>query len=91
MSQHSEAVDTAQRTYLAEFEPAEEGGYVVSFPSFPGLVTQGETLDEARGAAADLLGGYLELMRERGRLPPPSDATPTAAIREPLTVTLQTA
>jgi predicted RNase H-like HicB family nuclease len=39
--------------YTAVFEPAEEGGYVVTFPAIPGLGTQGETLDEARAMAAD--------------------------------------
>lgn len=69
MTQRFEAIDTVERTYLAVFEPADEGGYVVSFPSFPGLVTLGE----ARAAATDLLGGYLGLMRERGRPLPASD------------------
>jgi antitoxin HicB len=79
-------------TFTAEFEPAEEGGYVVRFPSLPALVTEGETLEEAREMAADLLTGYLELLRERGKPLPASDApggnVPT---REPLTVRLRTA
>ena len=29
------------------FEPAEEGGYVVTCPALPGLVTEGDTLEEA--------------------------------------------
>ena len=91
MKHRSETITTAEYTYAAVFEPAEEGGFVVSFPAFPGLATQGETLEEARAMAADLLAGYLELMRERGRLLPESDANPSAPIREPLTVKLRTA
>jgi predicted RNase H-like HicB family nuclease len=34
------------------FEPAEEGGYVVTCPALPGLVTEGDTLEEARLMAA---------------------------------------
>ena len=85
-----EPITTAEYTYSAVFEPAEEGGFVVSFPAFPGLMTQGETLDEARAMAVDLLKGYLELMRERGKPLPASDAS-DAPIREPLTVKLRMA
>lgn len=85
-----EPIATADYTYTAVFEPAEEGGLVVSFPKFPGLGTQGETLEEARTAATDLLVGYLELMRERGR-PLPAPDRRRAPIRESLTVTLRPA
>lgn len=32
--------------YTAIFEPAEEGGYVVSVPALPGCATQGETFEK---------------------------------------------
>jgi predicted RNase H-like HicB family nuclease len=87
---HQEPITTAEYTYLAVFEPAEEGGYVVRFPSLPGIVTEGETLDEARAMATDLLTGYLELLRERGKPLPASDpAGEPEPIREPLTVKLR--
>jgi antitoxin HicB len=70
---HQEPVTTAEYTYTAIFQPAEEGGYVVRFPSLPGLVTEGETLGEARAMAEDLLRGHLELLAERGRPLPASD------------------
>ena len=41
-----------QFRYTAVFEPAEEGGYIVTFPAIPGLATQGETMDEAREFSA---------------------------------------
>lgn len=41
--------------YPARFEPAEEGGYVVTFRDIPEAVTQGDTLEEARAEAADAL------------------------------------
>jgi len=40
--------------YPAHFEPAEEGGYVVTFSGLPGA-TQGDTLEEAERAAVDCL------------------------------------
>lgn len=50
--------------YTAIFEPAEEGGYVVSVPSLPGCVTQGETFEEASLMIKDAIKGYLEVLRE---------------------------
>ncbi|MGH6742839.1 MAG: FitA-like ribbon-helix-helix domain-containing protein [Bradyrhizobium sp.] len=44
----------------AFFEPAEENGYVVSFPAIPGLSTQAETIAEASAMAADCLRANLE-------------------------------
>lgn len=72
--------------YTAVFEPAEEGGYVVTFPAIPGLATQGETLEEAREMAADCLHAYLESLRIDGQ-PLPYEA-PEGLITERLAVTL---
>ena len=33
--------------YTVIFEPAKEGGYVVSVPALPGCVSQGETFEQA--------------------------------------------
>lgn len=59
------------------FEPAEEGGYVVTCPALPGLVTEGETMEEARRMAEDALRLYLETLIEDG-LPIPADKIPIA-------------
>jgi len=71
-------------TFTMLFEPAEEGGYVVTCPALPGLVTEGDTLEEARAMAEDALRLYLETLREDG-LPIPYDKTPIA---EPLKIAL---
>ena len=39
--------------YQALFEPAPEGGYVVTFPDFDWGITQGDTEEEAYAMAAD--------------------------------------
>lgn len=59
-------------SYTVFFEPAEEGGYVVTCPALPGLVTEGDTLSEAREMAHDAIRAYLESLREDG-LPIPHD------------------
>lgn len=46
--------------YYAIFDRAEEGGYNVSFPSFPGCVTFGRTLKEAREMAKEVLQLWFE-------------------------------
>ena len=43
-----------------------EGGFVVSVPDLPDIVTEGETREEALAMARDAIEGYLAVMRERG-------------------------
>jgi predicted RNase H-like HicB family nuclease len=91
MTRQKPVAGTEDLTYSAVFEPAEEGGFIVSFPAFPDLMTQGETLDEARAMAADLLELHLGMLRERDIPLPPSDDDAHRPIREPLTVKLRAA
>ena len=62
----------SERSYTVLFEPAEEGGYVVTCPALPGLVTEGDTLDQAREMARDAIRVYLESLRRDG-FPIPDD------------------
>jgi len=59
--------EVLEYTYTAIFEPAEEGGYVVHVPALNGAVTQGETLQEARTWAKDLILSIIEASIETGR------------------------
>ena len=52
--------------YTVIFEPAEEGGYVVSVPSLPGCVTNGETFEHATAMIKDAMEGYLAVLKEEG-------------------------
>ena len=63
---------TSEYRYTVLFEPAEEGGYVATCPAMPGLVTEGDTLDEAREMVRDAIRGYLESLHKDG-LPIPED------------------
>src|SRR5262249_53505060 len=53
--------------YQALFEPAPEGGFVVTFPDFKWGITQGDTLQEAEEMAGDALGMILNDFIERGQ------------------------
>lgn len=52
--------------YEIVLTPQSEGGFTVTVPGLPGVVTEGETEEEARTMAADAIAGYLETMRDRG-------------------------
>ena len=49
--------------YSAIFSPAEEGGFNVSFPDFPGCVTFGRNFEEAKEKAKEVLALWLEELR----------------------------
>lgn len=57
---------TKEFNYTVIFEPAEEGGYVVTCPALPGLVTEGDTLEEAQAMAEDAIRAYLESLVKDG-------------------------
>ena len=52
--------------YTAIFEPAEEGGYVVSVPALPGCVTEGDTFEDASLMIKDAVEGYLDVLKGEG-------------------------
>jgi len=59
--------------YPARFEPAEEGGYVITIPDFGWGVSQGDTEEEALEMAASLLETLVQEHIRRGEaLPHPS-------------------
>jgi antitoxin HicB len=73
--------------YTVLFEPAEEGGYTVTCPALPGLVTEGDTLEEARAMAVEAIQGYLESLAKDGLPFPPEDPQPrTEIIKETVAV-----
>ncbi|MDZ3836605.1 MAG: type II toxin-antitoxin system HicB family antitoxin [Rhodospirillales bacterium] len=90
MSQQ-DLIPSREFVYAAVFEPAEEGGYVVTFPAIPDLATQGETLDDARDMAADCLRCYLEGQVRDGIPLPESDRPGSDAILGQVRVSLQIA
>jgi predicted RNase H-like HicB family nuclease len=75
-----ESVAAAARSYTVFLQPEPEGGYTVTCPALPGLVTYGETLEEARAMAADAIRGYIECLREDGEPIPESDPAPAALV-----------
>jgi antitoxin HicB len=62
-------------SYPANFEPAEEGGFVVTFPDIPEAITQGESLEDTMRHAADVLESALDYYLEAER-PIPRSSKP---------------
>lgn len=56
-------------------EPQPEGGYTVTSPALPGLVTEGDSLEQALENVEDALRATLELYEETGR-PVPNSLLP---------------
>ena len=57
-----------------------EGGYTVTSPALPELVTEGDTADEAITNVADALSAVIELYEDLGRpIPPGLRLDPQAA------------
>jgi antitoxin HicB len=52
------------------FEPQPEGGYTVTSPLLPELVTEGDTLEDALDNVRDALAAVVEAYRELGRALP---------------------
>lgn len=59
--------------FIALLRKDQSGDYGVDFPDFPGCVTAGKTLEEARNAAVEALTFHIEGMRDDGdEIPRPS-------------------
>ncbi len=61
------------------FTPQPEGGFTVTCPALPKLLTEGDTLEEARANVVDALSAVMELYEEAGRPLPPGVAPLAAA------------
>ena len=60
--------------YIAVVQKEPASDYGVSFPDFPGCITAGKTIDEAKDLAYEALLLHLEGLREEGeQLPAPSN------------------
>ena len=50
--------------YPAIFDPADEGGYTITFPDFPEAISEGDTLEEANYNAIEVLALTLKSRME---------------------------
>jgi antitoxin HicB len=76
------AFKPAIAAYLCQFQPEPEGGFTVTCPKLPPVVTYGETLEEAQANAREAIELCLEVMRDDGRPIPPPDRDLTSPIEQ---------
>ncbi len=74
----------AEHSFAVFFEEAAEGGFVATCPALPGLVTEGDTIEETRAMARDAIRAYMESLRKDDR-PIPLDRI---SLKEEVHVTL---
>lgn len=60
------------------FAPQGEGGYTVTSPVLPELLTEGDSLEEAEANVRDAFEAVLELYAEQGRALPASILIPAS-------------
>jgi predicted RNase H-like HicB family nuclease len=84
----SVSIKTTAAQYVCNFRAEPEGGYTVTCPAFPEVVTYGASLEEARRNAREAIELCVEVYREEGRRLPPSDADPRGTIKEIVPVKL---
>jgi len=61
-----------------QFATQQEGGFTVTSPAVPELVTEGDTLAEAFANAQDALAAVVELYADEGRQLPSGIALPNS-------------
>jgi predicted RNase H-like HicB family nuclease len=67
--------------YDAFFEPCDEGGFTVTVPKLPGVVTEGDNFEEAMNNVKDAINGYLILLQEaKEEIPEPDRNSFTASV-----------
>jgi predicted RNase H-like HicB family nuclease len=88
MFKRSETITTLDAQYVCVFNPEPEGGYTVTCPALPEIVTYGATLEQARYNAREAIELVLECYQEEGKSFPASDIDPRTALQEVVAVKL---
>jgi antitoxin HicB len=65
-------IQVGDYSFTVLIEPNDPDGYLVTCPALPGVITQGDTLDEALAMAKDAIEGYLISLLKHGE-PIPED------------------
>lgn len=63
---YGETAQAQAYTYTVLLEPDEDGGFVVTCPELPGLVSHGDTLEDAREHAGEAIALYRECLAAEG-------------------------
>lgn len=70
------------KNYIAIIHKDADSDYGVSFPDFPGCITAGDTLDEAKAMAQEALEGHVQVGVEYGESVPEPMSLEAAMVHE---------
>jgi antitoxin HicB len=70
----------ARRYTILLYPDEEQGGYTVLVPALPGVVTEGDTLEEALAMAKEAIELHIEGLLAGGKPVPEEDAPPRMAV-----------
>jgi len=77
-------IRTKEYSFTVIYKPVEEGGYEITVPLLPGVITYGRNFEEAREMARDAILCYIAaLQKDEVRIP-----TEKALVQEKITVSL---
>jgi antitoxin HicB len=79
-------MSSAAYTFTVELIPTEPDGYSVHVPALPGVVTSGETIEDALAMAREAIALHIEGLREDGREIPVEPLPPRKTVRVLLNV-----
>jgi predicted RNase H-like HicB family nuclease len=74
-------IQIGEYSFTILLEPNEPDGYLVTCPALPGLVTEGDTIDEAYRMAQDAIQVYLESLVANGEPIPKDKITMPVRVR----------
>lgn len=67
--------------YTAVFEPCEEGGFTVTVPKLPGIITEGDSFEKALENVREAIAGHIAVLKNEGmETPEPDDNSFTAPV-----------
>jgi predicted RNase H-like HicB family nuclease len=75
---------TKTLSYSVVYEPAPEGGYVVTVPALPGCHTQGDSFEEAETNIREAIELYVESLLSDGEDIPREDGALQGRITVPI-------
>lgn len=80
----SRAIRSHHYSYTVVYEPVKHGGYQVTVPLLPGLITYGRDFEEAKKMARDAIRCHIQGLRKEKEDPPSEESL----LQEKLTVSM---
>ena len=77
-----------EQSYTIVLAPAEEGGFTVTCPDLPGVITDGDTFEDALEQAKEAIEVFIESLMKDGEPVPASRSVPQGKLQASVHVTI---